>query len=91
MEAHFRPGEETAGKSGSAGTDSSIHAATVNPKSTEFEVDPARTMFDVSYLGPLGNPYDVAPDGQRLIFNTYPESIPTPLVLVTNWTADAKK
>jgi serine/threonine protein kinase/Tol biopolymer transport system component len=74
-----------------AGTDSSIHAATVNPKSTEFEVDPARTMFDVSYLGPLGNPYDVAPDGQRLIFNTYPESIPTPLVLVTNWTADAKK
>ncbi|MBZ5649229.1 MAG: serine/threonine-protein kinase [Acidobacteriia bacterium] len=74
-----------------AGTDSSIHAATVNPKSTEFEVDPARTMFDVSYLGPLGNPYDVAPDGQRLIFSTYPESIPTPLVLVTNWTADAKK
>jgi hypothetical protein len=74
-----------------AGADGSIHAANVNAKSGEFELDPARTLFQISYLGPLGNPYDVAPDGQRLIFNTYPESIPIPLVLVTNWTADAKK
>ncbi|MGZ4731865.1 MAG: hypothetical protein ACXVZH_06950, partial [Terriglobales bacterium] len=74
-----------------AGADGSIHAANVNAKSGEFELDPARTLFQISYLGPLGNPYDISPDGQRLIFNTYPESIPIPLVLVTNWTADAKK
>jgi serine/threonine protein kinase len=74
-----------------AGTDSSIHAAIVNPTSTEFELGPAPSLFQVSYLGPLGSPFDVAPDGQRVIFNTYPESIPTPLVLVTNWTADLKK
>ena len=73
------------------GTDSSIYAATVSTKSTEFALDPVRRLFQVSYLGPLGTPYDVAPDGQRLIFNTYPESIPTPLVLVTDWSADLKR
>ncbi len=74
-----------------AGRDSSVNAATVNAQSSEFQMDPVRRLFQVSYLGPIGNPYDVAPDGQRLIFNTYPESAPTPLVLVTNWTADLKK
>jgi len=39
----------------------------------------------------LGEPYDLAPDGQRLIVTTLPESAPTPLVLVTNWTAEMKK
>ena len=73
------------------GTDGSIHAAGVNAKSEEFELDLVRTLFQVSYIGPLGNPYDVSPDGQRFVFTTLPESAPTPLVLVTNWTADLKK
>lgn len=72
-------------------TDGSINVAAVETASKEFEIEPVRRLFDVAYLGPLGNPYDVAPDGQRLIFNTYPESVPTPLVLVTNWTAELKK
>jgi eukaryotic-like serine/threonine-protein kinase len=74
-----------------AGTDSSIHAASVNATGTEFELGPAPPLFQVTYLGPLGNPFDVAPDGQRLVFNTYPEGAPTPLVLVTNWIEDLKK
>jgi hypothetical protein len=43
------------------------------------------------YIAPIGYPYDVAPDGQRFIANTSPESVSTPLVLVTNWTTDPKK
>jgi serine/threonine protein kinase/Tol biopolymer transport system component len=74
-----------------AGVDGSINAAAVETKSTEFELDPVHSLFQVSYLGPVGNPYDVAPDGQRLIFNTYPENAPTPLVLVTNWASDLRK
>jgi hypothetical protein len=63
----------------------------VNAKSEEFELDPVRALFQVNYIAPVGSPYDVAPDGQRFVFATYPESVPTPLVLVTNWTADLKK
>jgi eukaryotic-like serine/threonine-protein kinase len=74
-----------------AAADGSINAATVETKSKEFELDPVHALFQVSYLGPVGSPYDVAPDGQRLIFNTYPENAPTPLVLVTNWASDLRK
>jgi hypothetical protein len=60
-------------------------------KNGEFEMDPVRTLFQVSYISPVGEPYDVSPDGKRMIFSTYPENNPTPLVLVTNWTAELKK
>ena len=54
-------------------------------------MDQVRALFQMSYTSPLGTPYDVTPDGQRFVFATYPESVSTPLVLVTNWTADLKK
>ena len=73
------------------GPDGAVHAAAVNTKSEEFELDPVRTLFQVSYIAPVGNPYAVAPDGKRFVFTTLPESVATPLVLVTNWTADLKK
>jgi Tol biopolymer transport system component len=73
------------------GLDGSVHAADVNPKSEEFELGQVHPLFPFSANAPLGVPYDPAPDGQRFVFNTYPESAPTPLVLVTNWTADLKK
>jgi Tol biopolymer transport system component len=66
-------------------------AATVNTKNGEFELDPVRDLFQVNYIAPVGTPYDVTPDGQRFVFATYPEGASTPLVLVTNWTADLKK
>jgi serine/threonine-protein kinase len=68
-----------------------FHAATVNARSAEFELDSVRTLFPVVYTSPVGNPYDVTPDGQRFVFTTFPESASTPLVMVTNWTADLKK
>jgi serine/threonine-protein kinase len=73
------------------GTDGIFQAASVNAKSGEFEVGQVRALFRMNYTAPLGTPYDVAPDGQRYIFATYPESVSTPLVLVTNWTGDLTK
>jgi serine/threonine protein kinase/Tol biopolymer transport system component len=73
------------------GTDGSVHSAGVNAKSEEFELDPVRSLFQVNYLAPMGNPYDVSSDGQRFVLSTLPESVSTPLVLVSNWAADLKK
>jgi Tol biopolymer transport system component len=73
------------------GTDLTLHVAGVNPKSEEFEMQPVQSLFQVNYITPVGVPYDVSPDGQRLVFSTFPESVSTPLVLVTNWMADLKK
>jgi len=63
----------------------------VNTKSDEFELDPVRALFQVNYVAAVGTAYDVSPDGQHFIVATNPESASTPLVLVTNWTADLKK
>jgi serine/threonine protein kinase/Tol biopolymer transport system component len=73
------------------GPDSSLHGASVNGKSEEFELAPEHTLFQVAYVAPLGDPYDITPDGQRVIMTSLPESAPTPMVLVTNWTSDMKK
>jgi serine/threonine protein kinase/Tol biopolymer transport system component len=68
-----------------------MQSATVNVKSDEFELDPVHSLFQVNYVAPVGNPFDVTPDGQRFALTTLPESVSTPLVLVTNWTAELKK
>jgi len=73
------------------GLDGSLHAATVNTRNQEFELDQVHSLFAVNYVAPIGNPYDVTPDGQRFAVSTYGEAVPTPLVLVTNWTSDLKK
>lgn len=73
------------------GTDLILHAAVVNTKGGEFELEPVQSMFQVTYTSPVGNPYDVSPDGQKVIFSTFPEGVPTPLVLVTNWAGEIKK
>jgi len=49
-----------------------------------------RQLFPTDYTAAFGNPYCVTPDGQRFIFATLPESAPTPLVLVANWSTDLK-
>jgi eukaryotic-like serine/threonine-protein kinase len=73
------------------GTDLVLHSAVVNTKSEEFELEPVQTLFQVNYVAPVGTPYDVTPDGQKVIFSTFPEGVPTPLVLVTNWAGEIKK
>jgi hypothetical protein len=71
--------------------DGSVSAATVKTDRGEFESEQVHSLFAAGYIAPLGNPFDAAPDGQRFIFTTLPESPATPLVLVTNWTEELKK
>jgi Tol biopolymer transport system component len=73
------------------GLDGIFQAASVGTRSGEFELDQVSPLFQMNYTSPLGTPYDVTPDGKRFVFATYPESVSTPLVLVTNWTADLRK
>jgi serine/threonine protein kinase/Tol biopolymer transport system component len=73
------------------GFDAYLHSASVNTKSDEFELGPVRALFQVNYIAAIGNAYDVSPDGQHFIFATNPESVSTPLVLVTNWAGDLKR
>ena len=73
------------------GMDGALHAAKVNPKGEEFQVEAVQSLFQVNYIAPVGNPYDVSADGQHFVFATYPESVSTPLVLVTNWTHEMGK
>jgi hypothetical protein len=60
----------------------------MNTNSREFQMDQERSLFQIGYTSPLGNAYDVARDGKRFVFATMPEGASTPLVLVTNWTAE---
>jgi Tol biopolymer transport system component/tRNA A-37 threonylcarbamoyl transferase component Bud32 len=71
-------------------TDLTMHVASVNPKSPEFEMGPLQSMFQITYTSPVGTPYDVSPDGKKLVLSTFPESVPTPMVLVTNWMGELK-
>ena len=73
------------------GLDGALHAASVGAKNSEFELQQVVSLFPVNYTAPVGNAFDVAPDAQHFIVTTLPESVPTPLVLVSNWTADLKK
>jgi len=68
-----------------------VFAVTVNANGETFESGQVRPLFPLTYTAPLGYPYDVTPDGQRFIQATSPESVSTPLVLVTNWTAELKR
>jgi len=73
------------------GSDGQLYATSVDSKNDEFQPEPVRPLFQVSYIAPVGTPYDAAPDGQHFIFETYPEGASTPLVLVTNWAGEIKK
>jgi Tol biopolymer transport system component len=74
-----------------SGFEGFFHAASVDTKNQEFELEQVRALFQMGSIAAVGTPFDPAPDGQRFIINSYPESVSTPLVLVTNWTADLKK
>ena len=73
------------------GLDGSLHSASVNTKGPEFSLNEIHTLFPIGFSAPLGNPYDVSPDGQRFIFSMLPEGVSSPMVMVTNWMADLKK
>jgi Tol biopolymer transport system component len=72
-------------------TDLQFETATVNRKNPEFEITPLRPMFSLTYTSPLGTPFDLSPDGQKILTTALPLDAPTPIVLVSNWTNDARK
>jgi serine/threonine protein kinase len=72
-------------------SDGFFHSATLNTKSEEFSMDPLQTLFQYNAAASIGNSFDLYPDGQRIVVTTLPGGAPTPLILVTNWTADLKK
>ena len=73
------------------GSDSVLYAGEVSVNGGEFELAPVHPMFQVTYTSPVGTPFDVSPDGQKVVLSAFPESVPTPMVLVTNWTGEVKK
>ena len=60
-------------------------------KNGEFALDSVKPLFLITYTTTTGTPYDISPDGRRAILSTFPESAPTPLVLVSNWPDELKK
>ena len=68
-----------------------LQAAEVNVKGGEFELESIKPLFQLTYTTPTGTPYDLTADGQRVVLSMFPESVATPLVLVTNWMGDLNK
>ena len=73
------------------GLDGNVSAADVHSTADGLELGPARHLFQNNYTAPIGNPFEAAPDGKQLVLTMVPESLATPLVLVTNWTAEMNK
>jgi eukaryotic-like serine/threonine-protein kinase len=72
------------------GLDAHLYAVSTNPRVGGFEVGNFQQLFEVRNVFPLGDPYDVTPDGQRFMVLTQPDVSPSPMTLVLNWTADLK-
>jgi hypothetical protein len=61
------------------------------PGKEDFAAGHSQTLFGVRYVGPYVAPYDISPDGQRILV-AFPLAGKTePLTLVSNWTAELKK
>jgi eukaryotic-like serine/threonine-protein kinase len=74
-----------------AALDGNLMAAEVALKAGSIEVGQVRPL-GIQALLALGMPYDVSPDGQRILAIADPEhSASPPLTLVENWTALLKK
>ncbi len=72
------------------GLDSHLTAVSANPRAGGFEVGNFQSLFEVRNVFPLGDPFDITPDGRRFLVLTQPEVSPSPMTLVLNWTADLK-
>jgi eukaryotic-like serine/threonine-protein kinase len=65
------------------GRDGFLHAASVNSKGDEFEVEKSQALFPVRSF--IWNPFDVSPDGRRFVFVVSPGVPSSPMTLVLNW------
>ena len=75
--------------------DRTLYAAAVDTSGDSFQVKISQPLFTpdaaVTNLPGMqriksGYAYDVAPDGQRFLINTFGSGDATPLTLVLNWT-----
>ncbi len=73
------------------GFDSKLHAVETIPDKEDFAAGRSQTLFDVRNVTPFFAPYDVSPDGQRILVAFPLTSESEPLVLVSDWTAELKK
>ncbi len=67
-----------------------LYACAIQRNGEEIEVGTPQRLFRV-YLPGVGVPYDVSPDGQRLLVSLAEEEGQTPLRLLTNWPEELKK
>jgi len=67
-----------------------VFVCSVTAKADDLQIGPPRRLFHASMPG-LGLPYDVSPDGQRLLVNLAEEEVPEPLFIVFNWPVELKK
>ena len=74
-------------------TDGALMAVGVTPRRDSFAVGSATQVMERRiFPGNLSVPYDVFPDGQRLIMAAVKsQSMHAPLMLITNWTPELKK
>ena len=69
-----------------------LMAAAVNGGASAFEVGAVRELFNTRGVAPNAWTYDISPDGQRFLVNTFAEeAASTPITLVVNWPALLKK
>jgi Tol biopolymer transport system component len=73
------------------GTDTILHVAEVHISGNQFEVANLRPLFPIRYVTPVGIPFDVSPDGKRILVPSAPENVSPPMTLVLNWTAELSK
>jgi eukaryotic-like serine/threonine-protein kinase len=71
--------------------DGMLTAATVDGGTEQIEVGAPRPLFTVplvpTRLARLDSyPYDVTPDGQRILVNSFIDEVMPPITLVVNWT-----
>jgi Tol biopolymer transport system component len=64
--------------------------APVKPVGDDMEVGTPQHLFHANQPG-LGIPFDVSPDGQRLLVNLAEDEVVTPLKIMTNWPELLKK
>jgi tRNA A-37 threonylcarbamoyl transferase component Bud32/dipeptidyl aminopeptidase/acylaminoacyl peptidase len=73
------------------GFDGQLHAVETIPGKENFAAGRSQTLFGVRYVAPYFAPYDVSPDGRRILVAFPLTSESEPLVLVSDWTAELER
>ena len=73
------------------GFDGKLHAVDTSPGKEDFAAGRSQTLFDMRNASPLFAPYDVSPDGRRILVAVPLTSQSEQLVLVSDWIAELKK